>query len=142
MIRFFPAALALFLFTGCGTESEPGKTLAISPTMRSSCPEHPFKPEFQAAAKVAADARSAALPIHVEIYDNDGKLVNEWDTDYNPQSGSSTHLVWAWTDSSGKQIPSGYYFFKMTVMPAGSSQPETQTRCVFFVNDLDRDKMK
>lgn len=135
---FLLPALALF-FVACEDSSGPSKSIAITPDMLASCPEHPFKPEFQGAAKRAA---SDAYPFHFEIYNRSGGLVVEWDGVYDPSTGaSSARMLWDMKDSQGKPVPSGYYFVEAT-MGMGEGREEKRSQCVFVVNDADRDKMK
>jgi len=147
-----PPVLAALAIVGCGgTEPAPGKTIDISPAMRSSCPEHPFKPEFQVASALraggpAAEKSAAAAisgdPFQVEVYDDDGDLVVEWSGIITPTvPGSIRSMQWAGTDSQGRPVPSGYYFLRSRVEHEGG-QTETSTYCRFYVNPDDSDKLK
>lgn len=138
-------ALALF-FVACEDSSGPSKSIAITPGMLASCPEHPFKPEFQGAAKRtaqgAAGSAADAYPFRFEIYNRSGGLLVEWEGVYDPSTGaSSARMLWDMKDSRGKPVPSGYYFVEAT-MGIGEGREEKRSQCVFVVNDADRDKLK
>lgn len=151
--RSLAALLVACFAAGCGgTDPAPGKTLDISPSMRASCPEHPFKPEFQgvsallaggpAALKSAAAASQAGYPYEVEIYDDEGDLVVEWSGTIDPQDlGSVQRMSWAGTDSRGRPVPSGYYFVRIRIQDT-AGQLQTRTSCTFIVNPEDSDKLK
>lgn len=131
--------LAIACLAGCGTDdSAPAKTMAISPGLRASCPDNPLLP----AEKAAAGSAVAGYPVDLEIYNDDGVMIREFNFEYTPGQGpGSPQLLWDMKDSRGKQVPSGYYFMKTTItIEAGIS--DTQTRCVFVINDADRDKVQ
>jgi hypothetical protein len=148
------AVFVAFLAAGCGgTDPAPGKTLHISSSMRASCPEHPFKPEFQgvsalraggpAAGKSAAGAAIRAEYLYqVEIYDDGGDLVVEWSGSFDSQDPrANPRILWAGTDSRGRPVPSGYYYMRIRIED-NSGGTETGTTCSFYVNPEDSDKLK
>ena len=142
--RLLPAFLAAAcLILGCGgTEPGPGKTLDITPAMRASCPENPLQPEFQAAGKAAAQSLQPSYPYRMEIYDDEGDLVREWEGEFDPAAASNAQqMIWDKRDSRGRLVPSGYYFVRTTVEMA-QDRTETRTACVFVVHEDDRDKLK
>jgi hypothetical protein len=143
------AALSMamsLVFLGCGDESTaPHSGKDFSDAQRSACPESPFKPEFPVAPKVSASARVIAY--HVEIYTTRGKFINEWSGEYDPEvrdprTGGSSMFLWDGRDASGKEVESGYYFFQVEMSNPGSTVTEKRSTCVFWLNQIDTDKLK
>ncbi len=66
---------------------------------------------------LAGSSKPEGLP-YIKIFDASGRLVRQWD---NQTMRQSAHIVWDCSDDAGIPLPSGVYFIKLVVDPAGET---------------------
>lgn len=142
------AALCALAFCGCGEETVATKPdRQFSAAQKSSCPASPFKAEYPIAPKVSA--AGAEVEYHIEIYSSAGKYTREMDGSYDPNAtqlpgrgGPAYSMMWDGKDYRGREAASGYYFFLVDYSFAGTGVVESQSRCVFYINQSDTGKLE
>jgi hypothetical protein len=104
-----------------GVEQGPAESVAFVPTLVS----HPNPFQTSTIISLSYPETGIGHPASLSIYDVSGRLVKTF-TSHQPRV-TSYEFVWDGTDSQGKNLPGGVYFYRL------NSSPFTATEKVVLI---------